>query len=146
MVCTWGRGGASQSEAGGRPTSIQGETEGAEREQEWREEEGSKKSKDNKDQDDEEEDSNSTSLYESETEEPSKPPAKTQRSTQPSEEDADEGKEGTADDDKPSPRNVEARCKVHEKGERPGKGSTVEHCEGRSASQMARAAGDFGTL
>ncbi len=49
MARTWGMGGASQSEAGGWPTSTQGGTEGAKIEEERREEEGSKESEEDKD-------------------------------------------------------------------------------------------------
>ncbi len=118
MARTWGRGGASQSEAGGRPTSIQGETERAKKEEERREKEGSDENNNEEDQGEDEEGRKSTSSKELETEEPAKLPDKTQVLTGPTQEDIDEGKEGTADDDddEPSPRNVEVHCKVHEKG------------------------------
>ncbi len=45
---TRGRGGTSQSQAGGRTISTQGKTEAAKRDEEKREEEGSKESKDEK--------------------------------------------------------------------------------------------------
>ncbi len=54
LAGTRGWGAASQSDAGGRPISIQGETEGAKVEEEKREEEGSKESEDDKDQEDDE--------------------------------------------------------------------------------------------
>ncbi len=122
MVHTQGRGGASQSEVGGWPTSIQGETEGAKKEEERREEEGSNKSVDEKNQDKDNKDSKSISSGESETEERTKPPTKIQASTESSQDDVDEGKEGMADDDDdddddddPSPCNVEAHHKVQER-------------------------------
>ncbi len=116
MAGTQGRGGTSQSEAGGRLTNIQGETEGFEKEEERREEEGSDKSKDEKDQEDNE-DSESTSSAELETEELMNPPAKIQALTEPSQDDVNEGKEGIVDenDDDSSPCNVEAHHKVQER-------------------------------
>ncbi len=145
-ACTRGRGGVSQSETVGQTASIQGETEGAESKEERKDEDSSKESKGQ----DKDEDSKSTSSEESETKEPSKPPAKDQVPTKPSQDDGNEGKEGTADDndddeDKLFPCKVDARRKVHKKGGRPRKGTTRECHEPRSASQMARAAGDFGT-
>ncbi len=92
MVRTQGRGGASQSEAGRRPTSIQGETEGAKNKEEWREENGSDDSNNGKDWDKDEE-SKSTSSEQLETEEPSKPPTGNQAPSKASQEDANEGKE-----------------------------------------------------
>ncbi len=74
-------------------------------------------------------------------EESTKPPVKTQVLTQPSEEDVAEGKGGMADDNEPFPRNVEARCKLHEKGDCSRKGSTIERCGERLASQTAQATG-----
>ncbi len=71
---TQGRGGASQSEAGGWPASIQGETEGAKKEEEKRQEDGSYKSADEEDNGDDDDSKFSTSR-ESDTEEPTKPPA-----------------------------------------------------------------------
>ncbi len=143
---TQGRGGASQSETGGQTTSIQGETEGAKNKEERKDKNGSNESK-NQEEDDE---SKSTSSEESETEEPLKPPANTQVPTKPSQDEVDEGKEGMADyddDDKDElfPHKVDAHHKVREKGGHPQKGTTKERHAGRSASQMARVAGDFGT-
>ncbi len=142
---TQGRGAASQSEAGGWPTSTQGGTEGPGIKEERREEEGSEESEEDKDCNREDKGSKSNSSEGSEMEEPTKPPAKTQASTQPSEDHIDEGKEGMADDDESSPCNVEACCKVREKGECPHKGSTIECRVEHLASQTVRATGDFGT-
>ena len=93
-VRTRGRGGASQSKVGGRTASIQGETEGAEKQEERRDKDGSKGSKD----EDEDDDSKPTSSEESTTEEPLKPPAKNRIPCKPSQDNTNEGKEGTADD------------------------------------------------
>ncbi len=49
------------------------------------------------------------------------------------------------DDDELFPHNLEAHCKVRKEGGRSQKETTGECCTGRSASQLARAAGDFGT-
>ncbi len=106
MACTQGRGGSSQSEAGGWPASTQGGTEGAKIEGERRLEEGSKESDDDKDHNKEDKGSESTSSGESETGEPTKPPAKTSAPISPSDEDIDEGKEGKADKERPSPCNA----------------------------------------
>ncbi len=147
-VCTRGRGGAYESEVGGQTASIQGKTEGAKRNQEGREDKGSDEIKDNKDQGNEEENSKSASSEESKTEEPSKPPAKTQASTKTSQDNVNEGKEGTADDDDDDdlfPCDVEACCKGHKKGGCLRKGPTGERRSGFLASQTARAVGDFGT-
>ncbi len=150
MARSWGRGGTFQSKAGGQTTSIQGETEGAKNELERKDKDGSNESNNGKDQD-KDDGSKSTSSEESKTEEPSKPPTKIQASTKPSQDNINEGKEGTADDDEdddnhdPLPHDVEARCKGRKKGGRPHKGTTGEFHAGRLASQMARAAGDFGT-
>ncbi len=50
-----------------------------------------------------------------------------------------------ANNDDSSPRDMEAHCKVREKGVHPHKGTTNECRMEHSASQMARAGGDFGT-
>ncbi len=142
----WGRGASSQSKAGGWTASIQGETEGAKKEEERKDKDGSNDSNDEKDQE-EDNDSKSSSSKESETNEPSKPPSKIQASTKPSQDNINEGKEGTADDDDDDlfPRDVEACCKGCKKGGCPCKGTTGESCVGRLASQTARATEDFGT-
>ncbi len=137
-ACTQGRDAASQSESGGQPASTHGGTEGAQIEEERRAEEGSEESEDNKDHDKDEDGSKSTSSRESKTKELAKPPAKTQVLTQPSKEDIDEGKEGTADQEEPSPCNVEAHCKACKKGDRPCKGTTNEHCMEHILSSMLR--------
>ncbi len=95
MACAWGRGAASQSDAGGWPASTQGRTEGTETKKEKREEEKvSEESNEAKDCNKEDKWSKSTSSEETEMEEPTKPPAKTQASTQPGEDDINERKEG----------------------------------------------------
>ncbi len=144
---TRGRGGTSQSEAGGRPASIQRETEGAEKEEKKRQEYGSEESDDEEGHRDDD-DSESSTSRESETKEPTKPTAKTQATTDQNQDDVNERKEGTADEDDDYElfaRKVEVRCKVCKKGECPQKGTTEEHRSERLASQMARAAGDFET-
>ncbi len=62
MVSTRGRGGASQSEAGGQPTSTQGGTEGAGIEEERRVEQGSEESEEDNDHDKDNDDSESPHL------------------------------------------------------------------------------------
>ncbi len=148
IVRTQGRGGASKSKTGGWNDRIQGETEGAKKEEGRKDKDCSDKSNNEKDQ---EEDDNieSTSSEELETKEPPKPPAKTQASTKPSQDNVNEGKEGTSDDedndDDLFPRDVEAHHKGSEKGGRPCKGTTGKRCVERLASQMAKVVGDFGT-
>ncbi len=137
-----------QRKAGGQTASIQGETEGAKKEEGRKDEDSSNKSNDEKDQE-EDNDSKSTSFEELETKELSKPPATTQASTKSSQDNIDEGKEGTADDDNddddPLPLDVEVPHRGRKKGGRPRKGTTGEPCVGHLVSQMAKAAGDFGT-
>ncbi len=80
-ACTQGRGNASQSEAGGWPTSTQGGTEGSETREERKAGEGSDRSEEEEDHDNNNEESKSSLSKESKAKEITKPPAETQAPT-----------------------------------------------------------------
>ena len=145
---TRGRGAARQGEAEGRTVRDQGTDVAAVEGPVRRGEEAEGQDHDDDDEDSNDDDASSSSDgegSEAEGEDDRKPPARSQGAQRDKpNEDPDEGREGTADD-MHVPRRGETRRREREPGGRPDSRARAERRTDRSASESARAAGDFGT-
>ncbi len=109
-------------------------------------EEAGEDSEEDKEEQEEEEGEGIKSSNEESVETPMKPPARTQvpAKTQ-AKTNMDEGMEGMADNEELFQCKGDVHHKIHKPGEHPTKRARAETCIGQSASEKARAAGDFGT-
>ncbi len=145
-----GRGAAAQGDTEGRPAGDQGTNEAAVEGPEERGDEDHEEGEEEEDEDscNDDDDSSSSSVGDqSNDDEPElkNPPTRSEGEGKgKATEDPDEGKIGPADD-MHVPRKADARRKEREPGGRPERGAGAERRTNRSASESARAAGDFDT-